>query len=110
MLVGEGETDAGEIVKEEVPLVRKKRRLVKAGETGLAQERVAVESTGPSREGVDQEVSALGEKEGAAGVGEEGQVALPLVMVPFEAVPEEEPPARRKQAIKARRLQAMTVA
>lgn len=39
-----------------------------------------------------------------------GQSTLPLVLVPFEAVPEEEPAARRKQATKSKRLQALTVA
>lgn len=42
--------------------------------------------------------------------GQEGQASLPLVLVPFEAVPKEEPVARRKQATKSRRLQVLTAA
>lgn len=39
--------------------------------------------------------------------GEEGQTTLPLVLVPFEPVTEEELAAQRKQAAKARRLQVL---
>lgn len=41
---------------------------------------------------------------------EEGQAALSLVLVPFEAVPEEESVARRKQTTKVKRLHALTAA
>lgn len=36
-------------------------------------------------------------------------MSLPLVMVPFEVVPEKGPAARRKQVTKSKRLQALTV-
>lgn len=48
--------------------------------------------------------------EGTTVVVEEGQAALPLVLVPFEAVPEEEAQALRKQATKTKRLQVVAVA
>lgn len=37
-----------------------------------------------------------------------GPMVLPLVLVPFESVIEEEQAAQRKQVAKARRLQALT--
>lgn len=42
--------------------------------------------------------------------GKEGKTILPLVLVPFKAVLEEESEARNKQATKARKLQALTAA
>lgn len=50
------------------------------------------------------------EGEGVVGVKEEGQSALPLVLVLFEGVPEEELQARKKQATKAKRLQVVAAA
>lgn len=40
--------------------------------------------------------SGLGGGQGTAVVGEEGEAARPLVLMPFEAVPEEERQAQRK--------------
>lgn len=52
----------------------------------------------------------LSGEEGTTVVGEKGRAALPLVLVPFDTVPEEEPQAQRKQATKAKWLQAVAVA
>lgn len=57
----EEQTGPEEIVEVDVPLVRKGRRLVKVGKTESVQERVAAESTGPRREGANQEVIEPGE-------------------------------------------------
>lgn len=45
-----------EMVEAEVPLSRKRRRLVKAGHLEPVQERVTAQSTGPGRDGVDHTV------------------------------------------------------
>lgn len=102
-----------------MPLVRKRIKLVKAGEAGLAKENVLAEETRTVEDAVQQEGREPSGMEGLAGpwgvsVGgwERGRAStvLPLVMVPFEPVVEEEPAARRKQATKAKRLQALTAA
>lgn len=51
---------------------------------------MTAEATGPRRGRADQAVIEPGKGEGVAVVGKEGQAALPLVLVPFEPVPEEE--------------------
>lgn len=83
---------------------------MKAGEAELAQEWEAAEATGPGKDGADQAVFKSSGEEGTTVVGEEGRAALPLVLVPFDAVPEEEPQAQSKQATKAKWLQAVVVA
>lgn len=115
---GEGETEARETVEAEVLLVMKRRRLMKAGETALAKENVVAEKTGAVGEVAEQGGEKPRSREGSVRPvatrsgdgGEEGQAALPLELVPFEAVLEEKPAARRKQATKERRLQALTAA
>lgn len=84
------EAGTEETVEAEVPLVQKKRRLVKAGHAESAQKRVTAEATGQGRGEVDEAMIEQGKGEGTAVVGKEGQAALPLLLVPFEAVPEEE--------------------
>lgn len=118
----EGETETGEMGEADVPLVQKRRRLLISGKTEQAKENVAAEEPGSERDVARQgsgepsgrESAAVPEatKSGDGGWvgGEEGQASLPLVLVPFEAVPKEEPVARRKQATKSRRLQVLTTA
>lgn len=105
-----GEKPAGteEMVEVEVPLVRKKRRLIKTGQAEPVQERSTAEATGLGGDGVEQATYGPSGREGTANVGKEGHAALPLVLVPFEAVPEEEQRVRMKQA--ARRQEVRTVA
>lgn len=50
---GEDHTGIEEMVEPEVPLVRTKRKLVKAGEAKLAQEWEAAEATGSGKDGAD---------------------------------------------------------
>lgn len=78
---------------------------------------MVAEETGSRRDTIGQEVgepngrestTVLGATRSGDG-GEEGQAALSLVLVPFEDMSEEKPAARRKQATKSRRLQALTV-
>lgn len=91
--IKEEQTGTEKIVEAEVPLVRKKRKLMKARESELAPKRVVAESIGPGRDKVDQGMIKPSVGEGMIVVCEEGQVTLPLVLVPFEAVPDEEPQA-----------------
>lgn len=90
---------------------------MKAREMVPTTKNVAAKETKSARDAAKQERQPSG-REGSAvpevsgsGDGEEGgQAALQLVLVPFELVAEEEPAARRKEATKSRRLQALTVA
>lgn len=91
--VEEEQAKTEEIGEVEMPLVWKMRRLVKAGEAKSVQERVTVKSTWPGRDGAYQQVIEPSKGDGAAVVWEEMQAALPIVMVSFETVPEEEPQA-----------------
>lgn len=51
---GVAQGDAEDVVAAEVPLVRKRRRLVKAGQAELEQGNVLVEATGSERGGANQ--------------------------------------------------------
>lgn len=51
---GKGETEARETVEAEVPLVRKRKKLMKAGETAPTKKNVVAEKTGPVGEVVEQ--------------------------------------------------------
>lgn len=66
-----------------------------------------MEATGPDRGGAAQVTAGPSRGQGIAEVGKKGQG---LVLVPFEAVPEEEAQARRKQAANAKRTEARTAA
>lgn len=100
------------MVEAEVLLVQKRRRLMKAGENPPTKENVAAEDTGLVRKVAQQGGSEPRAREGSAVLetiwavesGEEEQAVLPLVLVLFEAVLEEEPKARNKQETKARKL------
>lgn len=93
----------------EVPLVRKRRRLMRAGEIIPTRENVSSKEARPTRDAAEQREVGTGGGEGSVAPQrsqsgdrrEEGQAALPLVLVPFEPVIEEEPSAQRKQAAKA---------
>lgn len=113
----EGIIEVEEVSDDEVPLVRKRRRLVRAGETVPARENMAAEEASSTRDVANQRDRETGGGKGTmvpeasrSGDGGEGRQALPLVVVPFEPVREEEPAVRRKQVTKAKRLQALTVA
>lgn len=98
-------------------MVQKRRKLVKAGEMVPTTKNVTAKEMKSARDAAKQEGQPRG-REGSAvpelsgsGDGEEGgKAALQLVLVPFELVVEEEPAARRKEATKSRRLQALTAA
>lgn len=113
---GGGGSEAEEAVEVEVPLVRKRRKLVKTGEGIAARDNVSAEEARPIRGVAEQRVwepvggegSVAREGSRLGDGGEEGQTTLPLVLVPFGPVTEEELAAQRKQAAKARRLQALT--
>lgn len=69
-LAGDGETEVEEMMEAEVPLVRKKRRLMKAGENPPTKENVAAEDTRLVREVTEQggsEPRAMGGFGGARG-------------------------------------------
>lgn len=97
----EEQAEGEEGVGDEMPLVRKRRRLVKAGQAEPTQEGLAVEVIGPDRGGLDQMLAGPNRREGTAVQQDEGQGALPLVLVP-----EEEQRARNKQAANAKRTEA----
>lgn len=88
---GKKETEAGEMVEADVPLVRKRKRLMKAEETASTKENVAVKETGPvryvtervGREPRGREGSVMLGATQSGDSGEEGQAALPLVLVPL---------------------------
>lgn len=75
-------------------LVRKRRKLIKARYTEPSKKNVTAEETGSRRDATGQEVGEPSGKESATipgatqsgDWGEEGQAALPLVLVPFEDV------------------------
>lgn len=112
-----GGKEAEEVSEMEVPLVRKWRRLMRAGDNVPTRENVLAEEMTSTRDVADQKEGDTGGGEGLMapersrlGDGGDGRQALPLVVVPFEPVAGEVPAARKKQATKARRLQALTVA
>lgn len=76
--------------------MRKRKRLMKVGEAESVQERVAAQSTGPGKKEADRGMVEPSVGEGTDIVIEEGQVSMPLVLVPFEVVPKEEAQAWRK--------------
>lgn len=63
---------AEEVVEAEVPLVQKKRRLVKAGQAESGQGNVIVEATGSDRGGADQAAVGLSGEQGTAAGRDEG--------------------------------------
>lgn len=90
---------------------------MRAGDSVPTRENVSAEETTLTGNVADQRKGDTGVGEGLlapersqSGDGGDGRQALPLVAVPFEPVAGEVPAARRKQATKARRLQALTVA
>lgn len=89
--------DAEEAVE---PLMRKRRRLVNTVQAEAMQGGTVAEAAEPSRERGEQ---------GGVAVGDEGQEVLLLVIVPFEATPEEEQRARRKQAANAARVKGRNI-
>lgn len=100
----------------EVPMVQKRRRLMRAGMIIPARENVSAEEARLTRDAAEQREVGIGGGEGSVAIErsrsgdrhEEGQEALPLVLVPFEPVTEEETLAQRKQTAKVRKLQALT--
>lgn len=70
-----------------MPLMQKRRRLVKIGQADQVQEGPIAETVRPGRDEATQEAAGSSRAiETAAGAGE-GQGLLPLVPVPFEGVP-----------------------
>lgn len=99
----------------EVPLVLKRRRLMKAGERSPTEGTVGAEGVGPGRDVADQRavsrewgrVQRSQRRPRRAKAGKKGRQHCPWCWCRLR-LPKEEPAVRRKQATKAERLQALT--
>lgn len=95
-----------ELSEAEVPLVRKRRRLMRVGTIVSIEERVSANEAMPTRNEAEQTVTGEGmvAREGSqARKGDEERQVLPLVMVPFKLALGEDLATQKKQAEKLRR-------
>lgn len=107
-----------ELSKAEIPLVRKRKRLMRDGDIVQARNNVSANEAIPTRERSGQaeqkeEETVAGEgvvaREGSrAREGDEKRQVLPLVVMPFEPALGEDLAAQIRQADKVKRAQALS--